>query len=100
MTTRHLLLGAWVASLALGACQAPPAPVADTPKRKSFEDSAATDSAETATGGDTYQARADQTRGEWDKARQAGSDAERMRHANEALRQTQAAADAPAGSGQ
>jgi hypothetical protein len=105
MRSRQLLLAGWI-GLALAACQSPPPPAAEAPRRKSFEDSSAyvpppaAGAEETATGGDTYQQRADRVRDEWDRARAAGTDAERMQHANEALRQTQQAADAPSGSGQ
>jgi hypothetical protein len=94
------------AALGLMACQ--PEPVAETkPKRKSFEEpgyqpvSAA--SSQDAGSQSSYQRTEDQAaavREQWDRAKAAGSDAERERAATEALRQTQEMADQSAGSGQ
>jgi hypothetical protein len=98
-----VLLGSVAAAVLLAACQ-PAAPAAEVrkPKRRSFEESNAwrpsAPAAAPAAGGNT-DAQARQVQQTWDQARQATTDAERQRLANEALKQTRAMAE-PQPSGQ
>lgn len=103
---RHLprvLLAGTVAVVLLAACQ-PAAPAAEVrkPKRRSFEESsawrpsappAAPANNTGATLNDNLNNQARQVQQTWDQARQATTDAERQRLANEALRQTRAMAE-------
>ena len=96
---RHarLLLGGITTAVLLAACQ-PAAPVAETrkPKRRSFEESGAWHPAAPAAApasGTSTDAQARQVQQTWDQARQATTDAERQRLANEALKQTRAMAE-------
>ena len=98
----RVLLGGVAAAVLLAACQ-PAAPVAEVkkPKRRSFEESnswhpsapAAAPASGGAGGGSNTDAQARQVQQTWDQARQATTDAERQRLANEALKQTRAMAE-------
>lgn len=95
----RLLLGVVAAAVLLGACQ-PATPVAEVkkPKRRSFEESSSwqpSTAPAPASGGaaGSTDAQARQVQQTWDQARQATTDAERQRLANEALKQTRAMAE-------
>jgi len=101
-----VVLGVVGAAVLLGACQQAPPVVEVKKKRRSFEDSNAWRPAAPATapasggaGGSNTDAQARQVQQTWDQARQATTDAERQRLANEALNKTQEMAE-PQPSGQ
>lgn len=95
-----VLLGFSAAAIVLAACQ-PAAPAAEVrkPKRRSFEESnawrpsTAPAAGSSASSGGNVDAQARQVQQTWDQARQATTDAERQRLANEALQQTRAMAE-------
>ena len=97
MRRRRLAGCLLAAGLLAGACGAPPPVAEEKPKRKSFEEANAwTPSSGPAAGSDsTADARAVEDK--WEQVRQTSDPAERQRLANEALRDTRALADAPAG---
>ena len=96
----RVMLGGMAALVLLAACQpATPSAEVKKPRRRSFEESnawrPAAPAAAPASGGaggntDAQARRVQQT---WDQARQATTDAERQRLANEALKQTRAMAE-------
>jgi hypothetical protein len=96
----RVLLGGTAAMVFLAACQ-PAAPAAEVkkPRRRSFEESNAWHPAPAAApaSSNNTDAQARQVQQTWDQARQATTDAERQRLANEALKQTRAMAEQPSG---
>ena len=76
-------------------CSAPPPVTEEKPKRKSFEESAQWQPPPAAgtPGGHEAQARAIEQK--WERVKQTDDEAERLRLANEALRETRALADQP-----
>ena len=94
----RLLLGGTAAVVFLAACQ-PAAPAAEVkkPRRRSFEESNAWHPAPAAApasaSSNNTDAQARQVQQTWDQAHQATTDAERIRLANEALKQTRAMAE-------
>ena len=82
-----------LAALLGWSCSSPPPVVEETPKRKSFEESAEWQApAATPTG---YEAQARAIRQKWEQVKQTEDEAERQRLANEALNETRALADQP-----
>jgi hypothetical protein len=93
----RVLVGGVAAAVLLGACQQAPPVVEVKKKRRSFEESNAWRPAAPArapsSGGSNTDAQARQVQQTWEQARQATTDAERQRLANEALKQTRAMAE-------
>jgi hypothetical protein len=104
----RLLLGVIAGATLFAACRQAPPPEASKPRRHSFEESTAwkpssprSAPAGGAAGGNpggSVDAQAQQVQQTWEQARQANSDAERQRLANEALKQTRSMAEQPSGS--
>jgi hypothetical protein len=92
----RLLLGGLALASLLGACQPAAPPVAEKPKRHSFEDSnnwQPSSNAASASSSASTQQQAQQVQQTWDKARATNDEAERQRLANEALNQTRQMAE-------
>jgi hypothetical protein len=91
----RLLLGGVLLATLLAACQ-PAEPVAEKPRRKSFEDSSGYSAPAEPAAADNTQQQAAQAQQTWDQARQTSDEAERQRLAGEALKQTRSMAEEPA----
>lgn len=93
----RLLFGGVLVGTALAACQPAEPPVAEKPKRKSFEDSSGYSSSAASSSGapssPSVEQQASEVQQKWQQVRESTDEAERMRLANEALQQTQQMAE-------